>query len=256
MGDCMNWLKQQQAWVRTVVFSSAAIVLAGLITLLSIAVIAPAVAFARAGALISSDPAGAFESFQRMGDRRNAAERAAQIQADVIASRTEPTMEFAGDTWLVLEQRDGRALLLLESVLPQAVAYHQAFEDITWEESDLRAFLNDAFLQGFGEQYRARIVPTQLVNRNHADYGTRGGANTTDYVFLLSIAEARLYFATDFDRVAQSGSTNVFWWLRSPGLYQNLAATVLANGEVGFAGSPVNGALGARMVRPAIWVTL
>jgi len=251
----MKWLKQQQMWVRAVVLSCAALVLAGLLTLLSIVVIAPAVQYARAGALVSSDPAAAFDAFSRMNDYRDAQQRAAQIQADVFASREQATMDLGGHSWLVLEQRDGRALLLMEDVLP-ARAYHEALVDITWEESNLRQYLNDGFLNRFGQEDRARIVQTQLNNRNHADYGTRGGANTGDYVFLLSIAEARLYFENDAARVARNNGLNVIWWLRSPGLYQYLAAVVIANGEVGFRGSPVDGALGLRYVRPAMWVTI
>jgi len=250
----MKWFKEQQLWLRATILGGAAVVLAAIV-LLSVFVIPPAVRYAQAQRLIATDPAGAHELFYNMGDYRRARERAQAIQDEVIDSRTVHSVEFAGVQWLVLEQRDGLALLLREEALPSR-AFHGALVDITWENSEMRNYLNGQWLNRLPQNDRARVVQTQVSNRD-SRFGTAGGENTQDYVFLLSLAEARLYFADDQARVARFGNVNVFWWLRSPGLQENVAAIVRSNGELGIAGSPVHGGMALdRFVRPALWVTM
>jgi len=241
--------------LRIAVFAGCAVLLAGALTALTIFVFIPAGRFAQANSLAASDPARAFDAFERMGDYRNAHERMQEIQDEVFASRSEEYVEFGGREWLVLEERDGNTLLLLRDVLP-ARGYHEGLVDVTWENSNIRQFLNGAFLNGFSEEDRARIAETDVVNSDHADFGTNGGNDTRDYVFLLSLAEARLYFADAGARVArhEGSAVHAVWWLRSPGFQQNLAAIVLANGTLGLTGSGVNQA--DRTVRPAMWVRL
>jgi|GEM_PF-2387566 len=251
----MKWLKQQELWLRAVILGGAAIVLAAIIALLVVFVAVPNAHYAQARRLIATDPAGAHEMFYHMGDFRQATGMAQQIQDDVIASRSAQHMEFAGAQWLVLEQRDGLALLLREEVLPQR-DFHGAFVEITWENSNMRTYLNGQWLNRLPQRDRDRIVQTQVVNRD-SRFGMYGGEDTLDYVFLLSLAEARLYFADDQARIARSGNVNVFWWLRSPGMQADFAAVVRANGELGITGSPVHGSMAAnRYVRPAVWVTV
>jgi hypothetical protein len=249
----MKWLKEQQTWVKAVVLGSAAVVMVGAITVLGILVAAPAVRYSRAGARITRDPAGAFDAFYHMGDYRNARERAEQIRRDIFETRTEDSMEFGGHAWLVLEQRDGRALLLLDGVLPTR-QYHASLTDITWEHSGIRQYLNSTFLAQFNAQDQARIIETEIFNPGNPMFGTPGGNNTRDHIFLLSLAEARLYFAQTTTRVGRQDHINAFWWLRSPGMEPMIAATVLSNGELGMAGSAVNAT--NRHVRPAMWITI
>ncbi|MCL2445178.1 MAG: DUF6273 domain-containing protein [Oscillospiraceae bacterium] len=251
----MKWLKQQSNALKAIILGGVALVLAAIIVLLSVFVIAPNVRYSRAQRLIDTDPAGAHEAFYNMGDFRQASDMMQQIQDDIIAGRTEDRMEFDGATWLVLEQRDGRMLLLREEALPPR-AYHGAFVEITWENSALRDYLNGQWLNRMSPGYRDRIVQTEVINRD-SRFGMDGGENTQDYVFLLSMAEARLYFANDQARIARTNNVNVFWWLRSPGMQANLAATVSADGSLGITGTPVHGSMAAnRYVRPAVWVTV
>ena len=248
---------KQKPRLLAVVLAGGVLILAGVV-LLSIFVIYPntrAGQFARANALLADDPAGAFDAFDRLGNYRDAQDRARQIQADIFASRTAETMEFGDRDWLVLEERGDNTLLLLQYVLPARV-YHEAMMDITWEYSNIRQYLNSTFLNGFDEADRARIIETALFNRDSVDYGTYGGGDTLDHVFLLSLAEANLYFANAEDRIGRvdTRGSNRTWWLRSPGLYPYLAATVVTDGTLGLTGSPVDGAWGMRYVRPALWV--
>jgi hypothetical protein len=85
-------------------------------------------------------------------------------------------------------------------------------------------------------------------------------------VFLLSITEANKYFSaysarqcqpTDY-AVANGGlestSGTCWWWLRSPGINQNDAASVNYVGDVYEYGHLVY--LGKCAVRPALWIDL
>ena len=251
----MKWLKGQKVWLRAVILAACALILAGALAALTFFVILPAGRYARAASLAASDPARAFDAFERMDGYRNAEGRMQELRDEVFATRSVEYMEFGGREWLVLEERDGNALLLLRDVLPER-AYHEALVGVTWEDSNIRQYLNGAFLNGFDQQYRARIIETEVVNTNNADFGTSGGNNTRDYIFLLSLAEANFYFESAAARIARhEGSTvHAVWWLRSPGLQQETAAMVRADGELGRTGSGVNAT--NRTVRPAMWVRL
>ena len=176
--------------------------------------------------------------------------------------------------WLVLEVRDGAALLISRRVL-DACAFHPTYASVTWEQSGMRGFLNGEFLAAaFTGEEQAAILAADLDNgpAQSDTWCADGGPATRDLVFLLSFAEAGLYFPEDSARLCAptafalargarvnesnpdpEGSPACWWWLRSPGFYRYNAATVLASGaRVNQAG--VTGAAGG--VRPCLWVRL
>ena len=54
-----------------------------------------------------------------------------------------------------------------------------------------RTWLNETFLNNaFSKDEQNAIKKTLVVNENNLEYGTNGGVDTTDKVYLLSIAEA------------------------------------------------------------------
>ena len=248
-------MKEQNKTQRMVIIICCALLLAAALAVLTVFVFIPAGRYAQARSLAATDPARAFDAFERMDGYRNAHARMQEIQSEVFASRSEESVEFGGREWLVLEERGGNALLLLREVLP-ARGYHEGLVPVTWEDSNIRQYLNGAFLNRFSAEDRARIVETNVVNSDHPHFGTNGGNDTRDHVFLLSMAEASLYFADANARVArhEGSAVHAVWWLRSPGLQEELAAIVLANGTIGMTGSAVNQA--DRTVRPAMWVRL
>jgi len=244
---------KQISWKRMAIIGGIAVAAAAALTVLIIFVGIPAAKYARANTLQKQkDYAEAYDGYDRMGDYGNAEALKKKLQEDVFATRTEQTMKFGGREWLVLEERDGKALLLLRDVL-ELRAYNDELEDSTWESCTLRAYLNGPFYNSFEDADRARIAETAVTNRESAEYGTKGGGDTRDHVFLLSLAEAKLYFPDNAARMARNNGSAVYWWLRSPGLEPILAATVGSDGTLNFAGSGVN--YSTRGVRPALWIT-
>lgn len=180
--------------------------------------------------------------------------------------------------WRVLAVDNGKALLLAEKILDSR-KYNEELKDVTWETCTLRAWLNDEFINTvFDETAIARIPATKLVNADNAQYGTLGGNDTEDKVFLLSFDDvsnpaygfhsdslekdtARRATGTAFaqnngivisDQAPYSG--NGIWWLRSPGTYQTDAFCVSVEGEANNHNFYADEAgIG---VRPAIWVVL
>ena len=168
------------------------------------------------------------------------------------AGRTDPIQ------WQVLAKTDDRMLVISRYGL-ETRPYHNTDQDITWADSDLRAWLNGTFYDtAFTTDEKARII--EVVNQN-PDY------NTKDKVFLLSLDEAQKYFRNDDARECQptyhakqngayEGVRNhsTHWWLRSPGYTGNTAAVILWDGAVHSTGLKVTG--DTVTVRPAMWVTI
>ncbi|MCL2299380.1 MAG: DUF6273 domain-containing protein [Firmicutes bacterium] len=245
---------------RAAVVGGIALAAAAAIAALAVFVAVPMVKFSKADSLEDKgDTAGAYDALDRLDERWDAVKyRAAQarkdaLQARVIASRSAQTLRFGGREWLVLEERDGKALLLLKDILEMR-PYNEALTDTSWESCTLRLYLNGSFYKSFGEADRARIAETAVINSESADYGTAGGSGTKDHIFLLSLAQAKLYFPGDDARVARENGAARYWWLRSPGLEPILAATVGSDGALGYAGTGVD--YTNRGVRPAMWVTM
>lgn len=126
---------------------------------------------------------------------------------------------------------------------------------MTWENCTLRNWLNGAYLSSaFSSDEQARIVETSISNPDNSKYGTDGGNNTNDKVFLLSMDEVNKYFTSNSARKATlSDGTSVFWWLRSINS-RYIAAEVYDDGSVNGGDFDVDCKHGA--VRPALWIDI
>lgn len=195
--------------------------------------------------------------------------------------------------WRVLSNTGGQLFLLSDQNL-EVFQYHTEEENVTWKTSTMRSWLNgydatvntggssgtdytrDNFLDtAFSDKEQAAIAVTDVVNDDNTDYGTDGGDNTTDRIFLLSIAEAdnRSYFpkysssrySANTPYVADGGRLGTYmkgeddsyldrWWLRSPGQNNQFAAFIEEDGGDVFEGNPVNNKNTA--VRPAFNLNL
>ena len=146
--------------------------------------------------------------------------------------------------------------------------YNTKRTNITWEKCSLRKWLNGAFVkEAFSKEERELIPKITVSADKNPDYNTNAGKDTEDQVFLLSIAEADRYFASDEERkcrptthaIAQGCKPDMFigtcwWWLRSPGSISYYAAGVLSRGSVYCDGHSVDRDYNA--VRPALWINL
>lgn len=183
----------------------------------------------------------------------------------------EDDMEYEDDTayekqpikWRVLSVVGDDAFLMADQNL-DARYYHEMSEEVTWEESELREWLNDTFLNdAFSASEQMAIKSTSVINSDNPDDGTEGGNDTTDQVYLLSIAEAMdtsYGFLSDESRRAESTAyasareSYANWWLRSPGSNQYRAAYVEYDGHVVRYGDGVDNYVYA--IRPVLHLDL
>ena len=165
--------------------------------------------------------------------------------------------------WIVLAKNGSRVFITSKYQLDCKKYFAPYYGKITWEECTLRTWLNNDFLNAaFNTEEKNKIVTTNVVNSNNPEYGTPGGNNTKDKIFLLSIDEAKKYFSSDDGRKCEAtayaranGADQGSWWLRSPGKLGMTVMTIDKNGSfTKHAATAVN--FSHAGVRPALWVTL
>lgn len=199
--------------------------------------------------------------------------------------------------WTVLDETDDRMLLISNKILDYK-QYNEEVEDyITWDNCTAREWLNHEFYQNaFDNDEKQRIVEVELDNPSSYDfyqssymserwnwwqddesYGSNGGVNTLDKVFLLSYEEALKYF-DDENRMAgatasavekgiyvlrvddykkdysdiykETGIGKAAWWLRSPAWDTEHIMRVDYDGRLN--ASRISGDWFG--IRPAIWI--
>lgn len=100
--------------------------------------------------------------------------------------------------WYVLDKSGGEATLLSVYLLDNQPYHEDWGNDITWEECTLRSWLNGTFYNAaFSVEEQAAVVNTNVVNADNPYYGTKGGRDTMDKVWLLSLGEVEKYFHID-----------------------------------------------------------
>ena len=168
--------------------------------------------------------------------------------------------------WIVMKNEGNQVLLLSKYVL-DAKPYYEEVEEVTWETSDIRQWLNNEFYTtAFNKAEKAKIQTSLIKNEDNSENGTSGGNDTEDKVFLLSEKEAETLFSNDEERIAKATEyaeksgvyvneeKAVLWWLRSPGCSRDYAAEVSYYGWINRSGCDVNSYdVG---VRPALHLNL
>lgn len=168
--------------------------------------------------------------------------------------------------WQVLTVQDDRALVISKYVL-EIRAFLENSNTVTWDTSSMRKWLNDDFYNSaFTGTEKNSILLVTNSNPANFKYGTYGGTDTQDHIFLLNFEEANRYFRTDNDRICKPSAyvrnrlfkpgDSVLWALRAPGFADNVTATVGVDGVVDYAGLPnyMNGIETYFNVRPAFWM--
>ena len=192
-----------------------------------------------------------------------------------VSANVGDRIRFGSYYWRVLDIQGDYVLIITEDIV-RTRWYHSTFRPVTWENSAIRQYLNNAFLNGFNESDRRRIRETTVINNDSPLFGTSGGNNTTDRIFLLSIEEVVRYFGDSgrlaslnrfqhegiYDeyntaRIATNAAGPDSWWLRSPGFDEDFAATVAHNGEIFMFGIRVFFSQDVGFgIRPALWLNL
>ena len=191
---------------------------------------------------------------------------------------------FGNYEWRVLEVQNNTALIITEYIIEQR-AYHNAYKDITWADCSLRKYLNSEFYDRFTTAEKSRIIPVLNKNPDNQWYGTKGGTDTQDSIFLLSIEETVCRYFGDsssklyspgknqrywFERKDKNNSKRIarlesrkegswWWWLRSPGRVSIKAVYIHGDGNIGIQGNNIlkgNISDGECKggVRPALWL--
>ena len=240
------------------------VTLISIIAILSITIILPNMDYNHAKELLQNeDYVAAFAAFEKLGDYKDAKKQAENAQKNIrytlskekiisiktgIGSTNIGFGENTPYTWEVLTIEDGKALLL-STTLVNNLPYHKQDSEVTWEDCDLREYLNNDFYKKFTDEERAMIIPVQNDNSKNEAYGTSGGEKTTDKIFLLSIEELEKYCENLSDLTQDSS-----WWLRSPGKDNAHAACVGETGTVFADGFYVERS--GNGVRPALWINV
>ncbi len=187
--------------------------------------------------------------------------------------------------WRVLDIQSNKALIITEDIIEQRV-YHDAYKDITWADCSLRKYLNNEFYGKFTAADKSRIIPVINKNPDNQWYGSKGGEDTRDSIFLLSLEEVTCQYFGDsssklyspgknqrywFQRKDENNGKRIainknekwyhWWWLRSPGRVNVKAVYIHPDGNIGIQGNNIlkgNIAEGECKggIRPALWLKL
>jgi hypothetical protein len=192
---------------------------------------------------------------------------------------------FGPYNWRVLDIQNNAALIITENIIEQR-SYHDTYKEITWADCALRKYLNGEFYDKFTEAEKSRIV--LVINRNFDNewYGSKGGEDTEDRIFLLSIEEVVCHYFGDsssrlynkgknqrywFERKDENNHRRIariedtgqiwWWWLRSPGRVNIKAAYIHGDGNIGIQGNNIlKGNISDGRctggIRPALWIKI
>ena len=160
--------------------------------------------------------------------------------------------------WLILNQMNDKMLLMSEKCLA-VETYHFKPCRIAWQNSNLRAWLHEIFLnRAFRESEAHRII--------HSEPSPAGKHCTDDCIFLLSCEEVLRYLPEQDERIALASPAadkilrmrgyrhddmTCSWWLRHDRVSDSIRQDVInRNGLLGRHRCDDLGTL----VRPALWL--
>ena len=142
--------------------------------------------------------------------------------------------------WRVLSVNGSKAFLLADKVLDDK-QYHTKDENVTWEGSTIRSWLNgynaSANIQNqdyssgnfidtaFGTYEKQAIKETYVKNKDNFEWDTDGGNNTHDKVFLLSGSETykdKYGFVCINDETNESNSACSSVYAKAMGTYSGI----------------------------------
>ncbi len=185
------------------------------------------------------------------------------------------TIAFGKFNWRVIDIQNGRVLIITQDIV-ELRWYHDEFVEVTWADCEIRKYLNGEFYNSFNQSEKAKIAAVCNRNPDNPWFRTRGGNDTNDCIFLLSIEEVCQYFGNSTAKLRSKGSQiwhiddenngkrqaayseDFHWWrLRSPGYYSRTSASISNTGYVYVRGNGVYGRpRDSGGIRPALWLKL
>ncbi len=218
------------------------------------------------------------EALELFSDLRfnDSEERAAEIQK-ILASNAKigdtiflGSYEQDGDEsngkerieWVVADRMSGRILLVSKDAL-EVMAFSDRSEDLSWEDSSIRIWLNGTFINdAFTKDEQEDILLSTLLNSQNDEDATEI-QKTRDKIFLLSEDELAEYYPDNSSRTcvltiqaAKSGMKTgpdgaCNWWLRSLNPEKSGSVKTVS----GVDGSILDSSCELRSaVRPAMWI--
>lgn len=139
----------------------------------------------------------------------------------------------------------------------------------TWDESSIRTWLNDKFLnEAFTPEEQDKILITYVSADENPRFDVYQGASTQDKIFILSINEAEKYFNSPKERLCEptdyvlakrpyisnvDGVNSCHWWLRTHGKFDGSSTYVTSTGYTYELGDGVTA--DQYCIRPAMWIS-
>lgn len=174
------------------------------------------------------------ELFYEINSYKDSAKELVELENEELKQAVVGDLVMLGRfRWLVL-QKDEEKVLLMKNAPLRKIPYHSVNEEITWENSEIRQYLNQTFLEKYMcEEEVKRIIKVQTENADNSMFGTTGGVDTLDSVFLFSESEVSQYSKI----MTETGKKR--FWLRTPG-GMNCSAEIFEAGTVNQYGTLVD----------------
>lgn len=188
----------------------------------------------------------ALKLYAGLGDYKDSAAKKMEMKKIILGKAEKgQTISFGKCRWIVLDKKDGKLLLAKNAAVTDLV-YHGKDEAVTWENSSLRSYLNQEFIQNIWDsQEQGLIAVTDVKADNNVTYGTKGGKDCQDKIFIMSSEELQQY-----KEILGNKAKNMR--LRTPGKERNTTAYVSYLKECVDYGLPVNE--NGAYIRPMVWV--
>lgn len=168
--------------------------------------------------------------------------------------------------WKILDITKQYVFVISKYAL-DCMAFHNESRLESWEDSDMRAWLNGKFYnEAFSNNEKEKIIKTKV-----SDGASGRGTYTLDHVSLLNYTDAKEYFRSDEERkckptlYAQShgGYTggidhdSAWYWLRNFGTYSYNPCCDIVNpgGQINCSGPEVT-VTSPYCVRPIMWISI
>ena len=220
----------------------------------------------------------AYDLFIELGDYKDSAQKASELlticpfmlvkTGDYInfgRYEQDNNLENGKETikWRILDVVGGKALIVSDRSL-DFKQFNTTLEDVSWETSSIRTWLNSDFLNTAFTNEQQSFIPSATVTADkNPEYNVNPGNDTLDKIFLLSYKEVSKYFAPDDilcyttafankDDPSAGDTGETIWALRTMGKDKQHVMNIYMN-EIYYYGMPCDS---HAKIRPALWLDL